>query len=171
LPLTSFNRDRKKKTNDSFVFQWQLLAIIFALLSLDEVARLHERTGEVLATLSSIEFDGFLYFQWVLIGLPVTLIIASIYLKFILYLPARTRNLIILAGALFVGGALGLETLAGHQESLNTSSEFIYKLITTIEELWEKLGVLVFIYALLGYIEKYIGCIQINIGSDSFKAN
>lgn len=157
----------KKRVSDTFAFQWQFLAIIFAFLSLDEIAMLHERSGEVLKILVPIEFDGFLYFQWVLIGIPVTLIIALIYLKFILHLPAKTRNLIIFAGALFVGGALGLEILAGHRESLNTSGEFFYKLITTIEESWEKLGVMVFIYALLDYMQKYVNHIQIIIGNNS----
>ena len=81
------------------------------------------------------------------------------------HLPAKTRNLVIWAGALFVGGALGMEMMAAHQDSLNTSNVFLYKLYSTIEELWEKLGVLVFIYALLSYMEKYVGQIQINIGS------
>ena len=157
----------KKGIKDSFSLHWRFLAIIFAFLSLDEVAMLHERAGQVLDSLSSVEFDGWLYFQWVLIGVPLTLIIALAYFKFIVHLPTKTRNLFILAGALFVGGALGLEILAGHRESLNPDSNLIYKLITTIEELWEKLGVMVFIYALLDYMAKYIKQIEISISNNS----
>ena len=156
----------KKGIADPFALHWQFLSVIFAFLSLDEVAMIHERMGEILETLSPVEFDGWLYFQWVLIGLPVTLVVGFAYAKFLLHLPARTRNLIILAGGLFIGGALGLEILAGYQESLNTGSDFVYKLITTVEELWEKLGVMVFIYALLSYMEKYIGSIQLLISDN-----
>jgi hypothetical protein len=157
----------KKNAQDPYTRHWQVLAIIFAFLSLDEVAMLHERSGQVLDALSPVEFDGWLYFQWVLIGIPVTLIIALTYLKFLAHLPTKTRNLLILAGALYIGGALGLEIMAGHEESLDTYNQLLYKLFTTIEELWEKLGVLVFIYALLTYMEKYVNQIQISIGNNS----
>jgi hypothetical protein len=155
----------KKNAQDSYTRHWQILAVIFAFLSLDEVALLHERAGQVLDVLSPVEFDGWLYFQWVLIGIPVTLIIVFTYLKFLAHLPTKTKNLFILAGALYIGGALGLEIVAGHQESLDVYNQFLYKLFTTIEELWEKLGVLVFIYALLTYMEKYVKQIQISIGN------
>lgn len=156
----------KKSSQDTFATHWRILSIIFAFLSLDEVAMLHEKAGEVLDSLTSVEFEGWLYFQWVLIGVPVTVIIALAYFKFITHLPAKTRNLFILAGALFVGGALGLEILAGRQESLTQGSNLIYKLITTIEELWEKLGVMVFIYALLDYMKKYVDQIEISISNN-----
>ena len=160
----------KIRIKDPFARHWKFLAIIFAFLSLDEVAMLHERAGDVLKTLSNVEFDGWLYFQWVLIGIPVTLAIAVAYLNFLKNLPNSTKNRFILAGALFVGGALGLEMMAGHQESLDTYNELLYKLITTIEELWEKLGVLVFIHALLKYMEKYVNQIQISIGNNFFSS-
>lgn len=161
----------KKNEQDPYARHWQFLVVIFAFLSLDEVAMLHERSGEVLEVLSPVEFDGWLYFQWVLIGIPITLIIAFAYLKFLAHLPAKTRNLLILAGALYIGGALGLEIMAGHEESLDTYNVLLYKLFTTIEELWEKLGVLVFIYALLSYMEKYVNQIQISIGNNSDVSN
>ncbi|MGL6338589.1 MAG: hypothetical protein ACRC80_05530 [Waterburya sp.] len=157
----------KKNEHDTYARHWQFLVVIFAFLSLDEVAMLHERSGQVLDVLSPVEFDGWLYFQWVLIGIPITLIIAFAYLKFLAHLPTKTRNLFILAGALFTGGALGLEIIAGHEESLDSYNVLLYKLFTTIEELWEKLGVLVFIYALLSYIEKYVNQIQISIGKNT----
>lgn len=155
----------KKKDRDRFARHWQFLAVIFAVLSLDEVAMLHERAGNLIEKLSPVEFSGWLNFQWVLLGIPITLIIAIAYLKFLAHLPNKTKTLFLLAGALYVGGALGLEILAGHQESLNTSNNFLYELFTTLEELWEKLGVLIFIQALLGYMEKYVNQIQIAISN------
>ena len=159
----------KKEDGNSYSFHWQILVVIFAIMSLDEVAMLHERAGNLIDILSPVEYSGWLNYQWVLLGIPLTAIIAIAYFKFMLHLPARTRNLFLLAGGLFVGGALGLEILSGYQASLNTSSQFLYKLYMTIEELWEKLGVLVFIYALLTYIEKYIGSVQISMGDNSSK--
>lgn len=163
----------KKQTKDYFALHWKFLAIIFTFLSLDEVAMFHEKSGKLLEVLFPVKFDGWLYFQWVLIGIPVTLIIFIAYYKFIVHLPAKTRNLFLLAGALYIGGALGLEILAGHQQSLgvNTNSTILYELFTTIEELWEKLGVMVFIYALLSYVEKYLKLTQITIGNGSLSSN
>ena len=158
----------KKRTKDNFALHWKFLAIIFAFLSLDEVAMLHEHSGKLLEVLFPVtKFDGFLYFQWVLIGIPVTLVIALAYCKFIMHLPAKTRNLVLLAGALYVGGALGLEILAGHQQTVDMPSNILYELFTTIEELWEKLGVMVFIYALLSYMNKYLQPTQVTFGNRS----
>lgn len=157
----------KKQEGDRFSRHWKILAIIFAIMSLDEVAMLHERAGNLINKISSVEYTGWLNYQWVLLGIPLTIIIALAYLRFIAHLPGRTRNLFILAGALYVGGALGLEMLAGHQESLESYNEFLFKLFTTIEELWEKLGVLVFIHALLTYMEKYVNQVQIFIGNNN----
>ncbi len=161
----------KKKTKDHFALHWKFLAIIFAFLSLDEVAMFHENSGKLLEVLFPVKFDGLLYFQWVLIGIPVTLIIFLAYYKFIVHLPTKTRNLFILAGALYIGGALGLEILAGHEQSLTSPSHIRYELFTTVEELWEKLGVMVFIYALLSYVEKYLKLTQITIGNGSLSSN
>lgn len=160
----------KKQERDPYRLHWQILAVIFAIMSLDEVAILHERAGNLIDIISPVEYTGWLNYQWVLLGIPVTLIIIVAYLKFLTHLPAKTRNLFILAGALFIGGALGLEMLAGRQASLDTSSQFLYKLFTTIEELWEKVGVLVFIHALLTYLEKYVNQLQISIGNNSYSS-
>ena len=160
----------KKQNQDVYSRHWQMLAAIFAVMSLDEVAMLHERAGNLIEKLSPVEFSGWLNFQWVLLGIPLTLIIAIAYLKFVAHLPAKTRNLFLLAGGLFVGGALGLEMLAGHQESLGAENRFFYALFTTIEELWEKLGVLVFIHSLLTYMEKYLEPIKFFVGNNSVAA-
>lgn len=162
--LLTLIANAKKQSQDTYTRHWQILAIIFAVMSLDEVAMLHERAGNLIEKLSSVEFTGWLNFQWVLLGIPLTLILAIAYLKFIVHLPAKTRNLFLLAGGLFVGGALGLEIIAGHQESMG--NKFFYELFTSIEELWEKLGVLVFIHALLTYMEKYTNQIEISIGNN-----
>jgi hypothetical protein len=167
--LLSLIASAKQQNQDSYIRHWQILAIIFAVMSLDEVAMLHERAGNLIEKLSPVEFNGWLNFQWVLLGVPLTVIIAIAYLKFMAHLPAKTRNLFLLAGGLFIGGALGLEILAGHQESLGAANRFFYELFTSIEELWEKLGVLVFIYALLNYMEKYLNQIKILVGVESQK--
>ncbi len=157
----------KKRTKDYFALHWKFLAIIFTFLSLDEVAMLHEHSGKLVGVLFPVEFDGFLRFKWVLIGIPVTLVIALAYCKFIMHLPATIRNLVLLAGALYVGGALGLEMLAGHQQTVDMPSHIFYELLTTIEELCEKLGVMVFFYALLSYMNKYLKPTQVTFGNCS----
>ena len=37
----------KKQVQDTYSLHWKMLAIIFAVMSLDEVAMLHERAGNL----------------------------------------------------------------------------------------------------------------------------
>jgi hypothetical protein len=67
-------------------------------------------------------------------------------------LPKSTRREFLTAGALFVGGAVGLELLAGRYSEIHGVDNFIYSLHVTLEEGLEMLGVWVFIRALVRYI-------------------
>ena len=125
---------------------WGFLAAVFVLLSLDEVAQLHDITSEVVARLTEIE--GVLRFSWVVFAAPLVAALALAYLKFVRALPATTRRLIALSGALYVGGALVIEVLGGWiADDLGGLSTPAYVLCTTVEELLEMLGGTLFLYA------------------------
>jgi hypothetical protein len=74
------------------------------------------------------------------------------YLSFLARLPARTRRLLLTAGAVYVGGALGVESISGWQAAAHGEHNLGYHLIVTLEELCEMMGVVLFIYALLDYL-------------------
>jgi hypothetical protein len=131
---------------------WTLLAVVFVLLSLDEVAQLHELSIRPLR--DHFHATGLLYYTWVVpAGLAATAVAVG-YSGFLVSLPGRSRWLFLLSGAIYVGGALGVEALSGRQASLHGEHSLGYHLIVTVEELLEMSGVVVFIYALLDYMRR-----------------
>jgi hypothetical protein len=131
---------------------WSLLAAIFVLLSLDEVAQLHELSIRPLR--DHFHATGFLYYTWIVPAGLAASAAAVGYSGFLFSLPRRSRRLFLVSGALYVGGALVVEALSGRQASLYGEQSLGYHLIVTVEELLEMTGVVVFIYALLDHISR-----------------
>ena len=141
-----------KQQRGGHVLHWVVLSLIFAFLSLDETAQLHELSIAPLRDIFGT--TGFLYYGWIVpAGLCVALF-GLAYLRFLARLPARTRRLFLLAGFIFVGGAIGVEAVSGKHASLQGEQNLTYHLIITVEELLEMAGVVLFIYALLDYISR-----------------
>ena len=157
----------EKLAKRSYVNHWRALSIIFLFMSLDEVIMLHEKTIEPLR--DKLDTSGFLYYAWVIPGaiFVVTLLLA--FLGFVTALPAKTRRLILIAGTVYVGGAIGIELVGGYYAELNSQYNITYAIITTVEEFLEMLGLLIFIYALLSYISSFMKgvSLQINIIADA----
>ena len=80
--------------------------------------------------------------------------------RFLNLLPRRTALLFLLSGALFVGGAIGFETLSGYYYSLSGSKGITYVILQTLEEILEITGTILFIYALAEYAEQRFGVID-----------
>lgn len=151
----------KKTSSDRYFRHWLGLSLIFAYLSLDEVTQLHERTIMPLRT--SLKATGLLYSTWVLLGATFVGIVLLTYWKFLAHLPAKMRRLFLLSGAIYVGGAIGVELAHGYYLNFY-GKDMGYALIATVEEFCEMMGIILFIYTLLSYI-KEIGDVYIRIES------
>jgi hypothetical protein len=142
-------RDRAPYTR-----HWGALAAIFAVLGFDEGTSIHERTVEPVRMLlegMSVPTGRFIDEgpAWVVLGAVVVIGFVAAYARFLLHLPARIRNLMVLSGATFVTGALGIEILS-HMYALEHSQETaVYALLATFEEGLEMLGIALFTYTLL----------------------
>ncbi len=129
---------------------WFGLAAIFLFLSIDEMLMIHERLIEPMNALLNI--SGALQYAWVIpYGFGV-LVFGVIYLRFLSQLPARTAIFFALAGTIFVSGAIGLEMAGGWSQELHGTASITYVLIQSFEEIFEIVGVIIFIYALSDYI-------------------
>ena len=148
--LLAFVTAIKSKTKDPYTPHWAGLALIFLYLSMDEGAVIHEIFGELLQT--TFNTTGYLTFAWPIVFVPLVIIFALFYLRFLIRLPPGIRNLIILAGLLYVGGAVVMEAISANRWYEDGGVSFLYLVIATVEELCEMLGVVVFIYALLSYL-------------------
>lgn len=124
---------------------WALLSVVFALLSIDEVATLHEWAGDVIGARR-----GYFYYSWVILGAVVVGIVGLLSLPLLRRLPRRTRTLIVLSGAVFVSGALLMEMVNGRLDDIG-SSDLHYSLQSAVEEAMELCGASLFLYALTDY--------------------
>jgi hypothetical protein len=148
----------KQSSRDPHTFYWAGLGVIFVYLSIDESAAIHEILSEPLH--QAFHTSGLLAFGWQLAAVPLLLIIGLLYLRFLMHLPPRTRGLILLAGALYVGGALVIDALSAANLA-NSGMMLLYLAIGTVEELCEMLGVSLFIYALLAYMTQMAYVIEV----------
>jgi hypothetical protein len=168
----------KKRRSDRFALHWTVLSVIFLLMSIDEVATIHEASGEALGSIfRSLGFSlsGLLYANWVIPGILFVFVVALAYLRFFFDLPRKMRLWFLVAGALFVVGALGMEMLSSrlssfygweNLQSLPTNVKILIAVQTAAEELLEMSGVVVFIYALLSYASSFVSEITVRIHSN-----
>ncbi|MFS0519476.1 hypothetical protein ACEYW6_32930 [Nostoc sp. UIC 10607] len=142
-------------------WSWRGLSIVFAGLSLDELIGFHERLTAPLQ--STFNTSGFLYYAWVIVGAIFVLGFLLVFSKFVATLPSKTRRLFFIAGIIYVAGAIATELVGGYYEYYYTQSSMVYAFITTIEEVLEMVGIIIFIYALLSYINCNMKNIDIGV--------
>jgi hypothetical protein len=143
---------------------WLGLALIFLFLSIDEDASIHEVLIVPLRTM--LEVSGPFYYAWVIPYGLVVLAIGVAYIPFLFRLPRDIRRLIVIAGSLYVSGALGVELIEGWYYAAHDETEdLVYELLVTFEESLEMLGTIVFCYALLLFLADELkgGAVQISI--------
>jgi len=147
------------RQNEPYI-AWFGLSIIFLFLSVDETASIHEKLIDPVR--DSLDLSGLLYYSWVIPYDIALIALVVLYTRFLLRLGKNIRILFIVSGAIFITGAIGLELLGGLQHDLHGVYNIKYQLISTCEELFEMLGVMIFIYALLSYIEQKFGKLTIS---------
>jgi hypothetical protein len=124
---------------------WWGMMIAFGWVSLDEAAEIHEHLGGLIGT------HGILYFDWVIPAMGVVLVLAVIYWPFLRALPRVTRNRMLLAAVIYVGGAAGMELPLGWWTERHGNAGLGYALIDWVEETMEMIGAAVALLALLAY--------------------
>ena len=138
---------------------WLGLALVFLFLSFDESASIHELIIRVFWRLyKPTEFDNYV---WLVPYGILVIILTVVYWRFIFALPRKIYILFLISGALYVGGALGFESVgafyigASWYQAIEWDkyADAGYYLISTVEESGEMFGVVIFIYALMSYIE------------------
>jgi hypothetical protein len=145
----------KNLDSDRYKNHWKILSFIFVYLALDEALQFHEKLIDPMRSL--LNATGVLLFTWIVpFGFIVAIFLLS-YSKFLFHLPASTKNLFVAAIILYIGGAIGMEMVGGYQASTVGMQSLPYLIAATVEELLEMLGIVVFIHALMSYINKYLG--------------
>lgn len=139
-----------KEVNRSLYPSWLSLSFIFLFLAFDELLSIHEKLGVVFKEV--FDTSGFFHYAWVIpYGIAVFALLI-LYTKFLFKLPKNTLSLFLLAGGLFILGAIGFEMIGGNHMSQFGGHNLMTALYYTCEELFEMIGISVFIYALLIHI-------------------
>ena len=135
-----------------FRLSWGLFAFVCVLFSLDEMLELHERLDVIGVELSKyLPFD--LHFVWVIPGVIIAAVFVLLLLRMVLSLPAGVRNGLILAGIVFVSGAVGAESLSGLVLASYEEAPPIFFAVTLLEETLEMSGVSLCLSSLLHLLE------------------
>ncbi len=120
---------------------WTLLAAVFAIMSLDEAAQLHELFNDTRT------MGGIFFYAWVVPGIVVVCLLGLRFLPFFLRLRAPLRRRVFISGAVYVGGALVMELLLGWWSDAHGQRNLGYALIDLVEEAMEIAGASLFLYA------------------------
>lgn len=139
---------------DRYSRHWSALALLFLYLSIDEGAAIHEMINRPLR--DALGTHGFLYYPAALVGAIFAAIVGSAYVSFLRSLHARSRLLFVASAAVYLSGALVIEAFSARHAELFGQQNMTYAAITTLEELCEMLGVVIFVYALLSYMALHI---------------
>ncbi|MEA5450050.1 hypothetical protein VB780_15825 [Leptolyngbya sp. CCNP1308] len=139
------------KKTDKYFSYWKSLSLIFLFLSLDEAFSFHEILI-IPALREAFNLLPIFFHTWVIFGIPAVVFFGFKYLRFFLDLPRQTRYLFLLATALYLGGALGMEMVSGLLRVYFGQFGVSTTIAIVIEELLEMAGTATFIYALLIYL-------------------
>lgn len=151
----------KRQRRESFSYHWISLGAIFLIMSIDETSELHEKLSVPVQSLLAIE--GERLHTWILVGAALVVLSTIVYWRFFFHLKPRLRWLFLLAGATYLGGALGIEMLQGFQASAHGRQSLGYELSGAVEECLEMMGVAVLIYALLHHWADEIGRVETRV--------
>ena len=136
---------------------WVLFSALFVALAVDEAILIHELANVPVRGL--LGTSGALYFAWIIPGAGFALAVALFFRRFLFALEARTRNLIVASGAIFVSGAIGVEMLEGIIVPTLGVGSLDYTAAEMIEEGLEMCGVVLVLYALTDHLKRRVSAV------------
>ncbi|WP_299554931.1 hypothetical protein [Seonamhaeicola sp.] len=141
--------------------KWLFLSLVFLFLFFDEIIEFHETIDYYVQ--SRLNTTGMLFFAWVIPYSLFVAVLGLVYIRFLWNLKKNIRTLFIVSGIIYVGGAIGMELFQAQIIYTTREHNIIYYIFTSIEELMEMLGIAIFIYALVLYIETEFEFFQLKI--------
>lgn len=148
-------------TGQPFYAQWAGLSVVFSLVAVDEILEIHEKWSVPLR--EHFGFTGFFYDAWMIPYAALgAVLLLLLYFRFFIRIVCNQR-LMLLALGFYLSGVLILESFGGwYRSSTGEDGDIIFMMFTTVEEILEMAGLVIFIHALLDYINKTVKEIVIN---------
>ncbi|KCZ49455.1 hypothetical protein [Hyphomonas pacifica] len=144
---------------------WLVMALVFAFMAFDESVQIHELTSQPINDMFNAEILQ--PFGWVLPYGFALIVLGLVLAPWFFRLDRASQIRFIIAGTIFVGGALGIEIIEGaHYRSLGeelnpelytkVNQTLAHDLLWTLQESMEYIGAGYFLYAII----KRLGGIQ-----------
>ncbi len=135
-----------RANGERFVRHWWVLAAGFLYIAFDEMLEFHEQLSKLMA------LDGVLHFSWIVPAAILVLALGAAYIPFLRALPRPIALRFVLAGAVYVGGAVGMELPLGWWTVRHGEDNLGYGLIDAVEEALEMLGLNLFVLVLVDHL-------------------
>lgn len=139
----------EKNRSGADAFYWAILSGGFFFMAFDESFEFHEKLMPVTRDLLGLDGSGIFFFAWVIPGMALVVVLGVVFARFVLRLSSPTRVSFLVAAALYLGGALGVELVGGLVVEHYGLHSIAFSVVTTIEESLEMAGAIVFIWALM----------------------
>jgi len=139
----------KASANAPYARHWRDLGVMFVILSIDEIATIHEEVGALISDF--LETTGVFLFGWVIIGLLFVFLFVFLYFYFLRSLPRMPRSLFVISGSLYVGATLGLKMVEGWYLETYGGVDLVLIALVTCKQFIQMSGGILFLYTLLVY--------------------
>lgn len=147
----------KRRQRLPYVTRWWILAGAFLYISCDEAATIHENCC------GYFNSHGVLFYGWVVPGMIVVVGMGILFLTFLGHLPRPTRRRFVIAGSIYVGGALLLDMACAYLHEQSGTNTVVYGIVDLVEEALETLGITLFLLALLDYVSRGSDTLRLSI--------
>lgn len=132
---------------------WAGMSGVFAFLAADELLALHEKLNDPLRAALHTS-GGLFHYAWIIPYAVLAAGFAAVYLPLLLRLPPRTRNLFVISGIVFVGGAVGCELIGNLILKDASPLSVLMGVEILCEEMLEMSGIALFAYAIASYLSE-----------------
>lgn len=154
----------RRNAGDAYAPHWLWLALIFLLLSVDEMAEIHEMTIRPIREMAPGLVTGVFYWAWVIPAMLLVVVVSACYARFVFsYLPPYLRRAALLGATIFVGGAVGVEMPEAAFVETHGLENYTYAVFVVVEEVMEMSGILIFLSGMLRYIGSELGEFAVRI--------
>jgi hypothetical protein len=128
-------------------WHWIFVSIIFVYLSADEALTGHEKLAKYGAMI--VEPEGFFRYAWVVPAFGLVAVVVVSLIGMVRALPLREQLWTYASGAVFLGGAAGMEMISGKISDTWGEHTLAYQAVNSVEEAMEVIGVFMFIHVLM----------------------
>jgi hypothetical protein len=131
-----------------FARRWTVMSAIFFYLAADEYLEFHEEIDV------RLHLPGITEYSWVFVGMIAVAVFAVAYVPLLRSLTPFIRRMFLLSGATYAMGVIVMELIGGHYVDTWGHGSTAYAVCTGLEELFEMVGIVLFIYTLLTYLTR-----------------